>query len=83
MEKLKSICLACAHLFGMRAEINLRCLLARATKQKLKETGATSEETAKTPKQLGLDEKWLKMSAPAGVVATQDCRYYIASQNKK
>ena len=47
----------------------------------LKEAGATSEETAKTPKELMLDEKWLKMSAntiiPSGVVATKDGRYYI------
>ena len=33
------------------------------TKEALKEAGATSEETAKTPKELELDEKWLKMSA--------------------
>ena len=47
----------------------------------LKEAGATSEETAKTPKELKLDEKWLKMSAntiiPSGVVATKDGRYYL------
>ena len=30
------------------------------TKRKLKEAGATSEETAKTPKELDLNEKWLK-----------------------
>jgi hypothetical protein len=53
------------------------------TKQKLKEAGATSEETAKTPKELDLNEKWLKMSAHAGVVATQDGRYYITSKNQK
>ena len=42
----------------------------------LKEAGATSKETAKTPKELNLDEKWLKMSAntiiPSGVVTTKD-----------
>ena len=51
------------------------------TKKALKEAGATSEETAKTSKELMLDEKWLKMSAntiiPSGVVATKDGRYYI------
>jgi hypothetical protein len=53
------------------------------TKKTLKEAGATSEETAKTAKELNLDEKWLKMSAntivPSGVVATKDGRYYIIS----
>jgi hypothetical protein len=53
----------------------------------LKEAGATSEETAKTPKELKLDEKWLKMSAntiiPSGVAATKDGRYYLISKNEK
>ena len=53
----------------------------------LKEAGAVSEETAKTPKELELDEKWLKMSAntivPSGVVATKDGRYYLISKNEK
>jgi hypothetical protein len=53
------------------------------TKKTLKEAGATSEETAKTAKELKLDEKWLKMSAntiiPSGVVATSDGRYYLIS----
>ncbi|MFW9934635.1 MAG: hypothetical protein ACFFDU_03775 [Candidatus Thorarchaeota archaeon] len=53
------------------------------TKKTLKEAGATSEETAKTPKELKLDEKWLKMSAntiiPSGVDATKDGRYYLSS----
>jgi hypothetical protein len=53
------------------------------TKKALKEAGATSEETAKTAKDLNLDEKWLKMSAntiiPSGVVATKDGRYYLVN----
>jgi len=53
----------------------------------LKEAGATSEETAKTPKELNLDEKWLKMSANtiifSGVVRTKDGRYYFRSKNEK
>ena len=53
------------------------------TKKALKEAGATSEETAQSPKELNLDEKWLKMSAntiiPSGVVATKDGRYYLIS----
>lgn len=54
------------------------------TKETLKEAGAVSEETAKTPEELNLDEKWLKMSAntiiPSGVVATKDGRYYLKTQ---
>jgi hypothetical protein len=57
------------------------------TVKALKEAGATSEETAKTPKELELDEKWLKMSAntiiPSGVVATKDGRYYLVGKNEK
>ncbi|MFX1597826.1 MAG: hypothetical protein ACFFC5_02045 [Promethearchaeota archaeon] len=57
------------------------------TKKALKEAGATSEETAKTPKQLKLDERWLKMSAntiiPSGVIETRDGRYYLVSKNEK
>ena len=53
----------------------------------LKEAGATSEETAKTPKELELDEKWLKMSAntiiPSGVVTTKDGKYYLFSKKEK
>jgi len=53
----------------------------------LKEAGATSEETAKTPKELNLDEKWLKMSAntiiPSGVVTTKNGRYYLIGKNEK
>ena len=53
----------------------------------LKEAGANSEETAKTPKELKLDERWLQMSAntiiPSGVVATKDGRYYLISKNQK
>ena len=56
------------------------------TIEALKEAGATSEETAKTPKELELDEGWLKMSAntiiPSGVAATKDGRYYLISKNK-
>lgn len=53
----------------------------------LKEAEATSEETAKTPKELNLDEKWLKMSANtiifSGVLKTKDGRYYFIGKNKK
>jgi hypothetical protein len=53
------------------------------TKKTLKVAGAISEETAQTPIELNLDERWLKMSAntiiPSGVVATKDGRYYLIS----
>ena len=53
----------------------------------LKEAGAISEETAKTPKELNLDEKWLRMSAntiiPSRVVTTKDGRYYFTGKNEK
>ena len=51
------------------------------TKKKLKEVGATSEETAKTPKELGLDERWLKTSKTAGV-ASSDGKYYLKSKKR-
>ena len=57
------------------------------TIEALQEAGASSEETAKTPKELELDEKWLKMSAntiiPSGVAATKDGRYYLISRSEK
>ena len=53
------------------------------TNQTLNAAGATSEATAKTPNELNLEERWLKMSAntiiPSGVVATKDGRYYLIS----
>jgi hypothetical protein len=56
-------------------------------KKTLKEAGATSEENAKTSKELKLDEKWLKMSAntiiPSGVVATKNGRYYLIIKKEK
>jgi len=59
--------------------------IVERTKKTLKEAGATSEETAKTPKELKLDERWLKMSANtiihSGVVATKDGKYYLISKN--
>jgi hypothetical protein len=57
--------------------------IVERTKKTLKEAEAISEETAKTPKELKLNERWLKMSAntiiPSGVVATKDGRYYLIS----
>jgi len=47
------------------------------TKEKLQEAGAVSEEPAKTPMELGLDERRLKSSNKAGVMLTKDARYYL------
>lgn len=47
------------------------------TKKKLQEAGAISEESAKTSKELGLDERRLKMSKKSGVMVTKDGRYYL------
>jgi hypothetical protein len=58
-------------------------VIVERTKKTLKEAGAVSEETAKTPYELKLDASWLKMSAntirPSGVVETRDGRYYLVS----
>ena len=66
----------------MSGSATITVIIAR-TKRKLKKVGATSEETAKTPKELDLDEKWLKMSAHAGVVATKNGRYYITNKKRR
>ena len=61
--------------------------IVERTKKALTEAGATSEETAKTPTELKLEEKWLKMSAntiiPSGVVTTKDGKYYLFSKKEK
>jgi hypothetical protein len=66
----------------MSGSATIVVIVAR-TKRKLREAGATSEETAKTPRELDLNERWLKMSAHAGVVATKDGRYYIIGKDEE
>ena len=66
----------------MSGSATITVIIAR-TKKALKDARATSEETAKTPKELNLDEKWLKMSAHAGVVATKNGRYYITNKKRR
>ena len=56
-------------------------IIVARTKEKLKKAGALSEDTAKTPKELDLKERWLKTSASAGVAATKDGRYYLVSKS--
>ena len=53
-------------------------IIVSRTKKNLEEMGAVSEETAKTPKELNLEERWLKTSSNAGVKVTKDGRYYLA-----
>jgi hypothetical protein len=66
----------------MSADATIVVIITR-TKQKLKQIGAISEESAKTPKELGLNEEWLKMSQHAGVTATKDSRYYLKENKEK
>jgi hypothetical protein len=47
------------------------------TKRRLQEAGAVSEESAKTPMELGLDERRLKSMKRVGVMVTKDGRYYL------
>lgn len=47
------------------------------TKRKLQEAGAVSEESAKTPRELGMNERRLKSSIKSGVMVTKDGRYYL------
>jgi hypothetical protein len=60
----------------MSGDATIVVIVAR-TKQKLREAGAISEKTAKTPQELDLKERWLKASAKAGVSATKDGKYYL------
>jgi len=58
-------------------------VIVARTKQRLKAAGAISSKTAKTPQELGLNERWLKTSARAGVAATRDGRYYLTAKKQK
>lgn len=55
-------------------------VIIERTKRKLKEVGAVTENTARTPTDLGLEERWLRMSGGAGVIATSDGRYYLRAK---
>jgi len=66
----------------MSGDATIVVVVAR-TKQRLKEAGAVSEATAKTPRELDLKERWLKTSAKAGVTRTTDGRYYLADKKGK
>lgn len=57
-------------------------VIIEKTEQRLKEVGAITAQTARTPSDLGLEERWLKTSANAGagVLATGDGRYYLSAR---
>ncbi len=61
------------------ADATVVIVIERA-KKRLKEVGALTPESAKTAKELGLEELWLKAGARAGVTATHDGRYYLRSK---
>jgi hypothetical protein len=52
-------------------------------KKKMLEAGATSPETAKTAKELGVDEFHIKtrMAKKKGIIATDDGRYYVKASS--
>jgi len=50
---------------------------------RIKEAGATSEEAAKTPEEIGLRETDLKRLKKWGVHRTEDGRYYVECKDKK
>jgi len=52
-------------------------------KKKMLEAGAVSPETAKTAKELGVDEFHIKtrMAKKKGIAATDDGRYYVKATN--
>ena len=62
------------------AGIAIRCAQAR---EKIKKLGAVSEETAKKPKELGIDEWTLNhsMAKIRGIKRTEDGRYYVKSKD--
>lgn len=67
---------------GANATLVTLTVIIGRTKQRLKEVGAVTPETAKKPNDLGLEERWLKMSvsARAGVSATDDGRYFLRTK---
>ena len=66
----------------MTGVVTLAVIVAR-TKKKLEEAGATSDTTAKTPQELGLDEGWLKASGHAGVTRTEGGKYFLKTKSAK
>jgi len=64
---------------GLLAGLGVRCELV---KKKMKQLGAVSEETAKKPEELGIDEWILNhyLAKIRGIKRTEDGRYYVESQ---
>ncbi|MEM2995734.1 MAG: hypothetical protein QXI91_06975, partial [Candidatus Bathyarchaeia archaeon] len=56
----------------------------KLAKDKIKKLGATSEETAKKPEELGIEERVLKiLVSDWGVKRTSDGRYYVECEDEK
>jgi len=67
---------------GLWAGLSVRCELAKRKMQKL---GATSEETARKPEELGVDGWILNHYAAKlrGIKRTEDGRYYVECKDKE
>jgi hypothetical protein len=67
---------------GLLTGLAIRVELA---KRKIGKIGAVSEETAKKPEELGIEEWLLKhdMAKIHGIKRTEDGRYYIETQKPK
>jgi hypothetical protein len=65
---------------GLLAGLAIRVELA---KRKMRKIGAISEETAKKPEELGIEEWLLKLGIAKihGIEGTEDGRYYLESEN--
>ena len=66
---------------GFFAGVYIGLGLAR---EKMKKLGATSEETAKKPEELGIEERILKiLTSDWGVKRTSNGRYYVDCKDGK
>lgn len=65
---------------ALLAGIGARCALAKREMERL---GAVSEETAKKPEELGVDEWILNhyLAKIRGIKRTEDGRYYVKSND--
>ncbi|MCJ7423947.1 hypothetical protein MUP01_06720 [Candidatus Bathyarchaeota archaeon] len=67
---------------GLLVGLAIRSELA---KKKMKKLGAVSEETAKKPEELGIEQRLLKhdMAKIHGIRRTEDGRYYVECKDGK
>lgn len=59
------------------AETMLLLIIRQKVNKRLKELGATTEETAKSIDEINLPRKWLEIP---GVKKTKDNRYYLSKK---